>query len=85
MRAQEIQARVRTRPFVPIRLFVSDGTRYDVLPPEFILITLREVVIGTLKQGENMPGNIVYFDPIHITRIEPINGKRGHAKARKSR
>jgi len=85
MRAQEIQARVRTRPFVPIRVFVSEGARYDVRHPEFILITLREVVIGTLKQGENIPGGLVYIDPIHITRIEPINGKKGHARPRKVR
>ena len=51
MRAQEIQARVRTQPFVPIRVFVSDGAYYDVRHPEFILITLREVVIGTQKHG----------------------------------
>ena len=72
---------MRRRPFVPIRLFLSDGPAHDVRHPEFILIMQREVWIGTPSRGEEIPERAVYIDPIHITRIEPINGKRGRAKS----
>ena len=83
MRAQEIHAHARKRPFVPIRLFLSDGSSHDVRHPEFILVMQREVVIGTPARGDEIPERAVYIDPIHITRIEPINGKRRRAKSRK--
>jgi hypothetical protein len=83
MRAQEIHAHVRKRPFVPIRVFLSDGSRHDVRHPEFILVTQREVVIGTPSRGDQIPETTVYIDPIHITRIEPINGKKRRDKPRK--
>ena len=81
----DILGYIRATPFRPFRLVLNSGKTYDVRHPEFILITLREVVIGTQKHGEQFPGGLVYIDPIHITRIEPINGKRPHAKPRKVR
>ncbi len=83
MRAQEIHAHVRKRPFVPIRVFLSDGSRHDVRHPEFILVMQREVVIATPSRGEELPERAVYIDPIYITRIEPLNGKKRREKSRK--
>lgn len=85
MRAQEIQAHMRKRPFVPIRVFLSDGSSHDVRHPEFMLVMQREVIIGILPVGAEIPEHAVYIDPVHITRIEPIDGKRGRAKSRKGR
>ena len=85
MRAQEVHAHTRKLPFVPIRVFVSDGSPHDVRHPEFILITQRETVIGTPSRGDKIPETTVYIDPVHITRIEPINGKKRRPKSRKLR
>ncbi len=81
MKAIEVQEHVRKRPFVPIRIFLSDGAKHDVRHPEFIFGTQRETGIGLPSQGDEIPERSVYIAPIHITRIEPINGKR-HAKPR---
>ena len=81
MRAQEIHAHSCKRPFVPIRVFLSDGSWHDVRHPEFIFVMQREVVIGTASQGGEFPERAAYIDPIHITRVEPINGKRHRAKS----
>jgi hypothetical protein len=85
VRALEVQPHVRKRPFVPIRIFLSDGSKHDVRHPEFIFVTQREIAIGTPSHGDEIPERSVYIDPIHITRIEPINGKKRHAKPRKAR
>ena len=85
MRALEIQEHVRKRPFAPFRVFLSDGSAHDVRHPEFILVMQREIIIGLPTHGDEIPERKVFIDPIHITRIEPINGKRRHAKSRKAR
>ena len=83
MRAQRILAHLRKQPFVPIRVFVSDGATYDVRHPEMAAVSSVEVVIGLEPFEEDVPQRFAYCDPIHITRIEPINGRK--AKRRPKR
>lgn len=76
MRAEEINNHVRRQPFEPFRVFVSDGSNYDIHHPELILVGRHDVVI-TIEVGENdIPERFAYCDPVHITRIEPLNGNR---------
>jgi len=84
MSPETIQKRVLQHPFQPFRLFLSDGATYDVQQPEMILVTRREVVIALPKPGEMMARHVVYCDPLHITRIEAING-RSAARPKKLR
>jgi len=75
MRPTDIRAHVRRQPFRPIRIYLSDGSEYDVRHPEMMLVTRTEVVI-CLDLGEHdLPENAVYCDPVHITRIQPIDGE----------
>ena len=83
MRPDEIRAHLRKQPFEPIRVYISDGASYDVRHPEFMLVTRTEIVIGLAPKGTLIPDRSVYIDPIHITRIEPINGK-SRARRRRS-
>lgn len=85
MRAQEVQVHTRKRPFAPFRVFLFDGSSHDVRHPEFIFIAQREIWVGTPSRAEQIPETAVYIDPVHITRIEPINGKGRGAKPRKVR
>jgi len=74
MRADEIRAHLRKQPFRPIRVFISDGSYYDVRHPELMLVTRTEVVIAMDAGDDQIPERSAYCDPVHITRIEPING-----------
>ena len=76
MRADEITRHLRRQPFRPIRVFISDGAWYDVRHPELMYVARSEVVIGLDPGTDVIPESSVYCDPIHITGIEPINGKR---------
>ena len=61
----------RERPFRPLRIFISDGEAYEVRHPEMMLVTRTKVVIA-LPNGEDVPENTVYCDPVHITRVVPM-------------
>jgi len=73
MRPNEIRDHLRKRPFEPIRIFLSDGSSYDVRHPETAFVTQREVVIGLDPGEDELPDRSAYCDPMHVTRIEPID------------
>lgn len=74
MRPDELRGHLKKQPFRPFRVFVSDGSHYDVLHPDFMLVTKSEVTIAISLAGEEMPDRSAYLVPVHITRVEPING-----------
>lgn len=43
----DIQTRVRERPFVPLRIVTSAGQSFDVYHPDLIMIGPRSLTIGT--------------------------------------
>jgi len=75
MRPEEILEHVRRRPFQPFRAFVSDGSSYDVRHPEMIFVTRTLVMVGLPDGDERLPARAAWCDPVHITRIELINGQ----------
>ena len=75
MRANEILRQQRTRPFKPIRIHLSDGASYDVRHPEMMMVTAAVVFIALAPEKDGVPDRSVYCDPLHVTRIEPINGE----------
>jgi len=78
MRPTEIRRHIR-RPFVPIRIHISDGSAYEVLEPEYVYLDQRELAIGIDIDDSGIPERSVYVDPVHVTRIEPLaqsNGQR---------
>lgn len=85
MNVEEIRKHIRRSPFRPFRVFVSDGSHYDIPHPDFILISKTNVEIGIGKNPEEVPDRTVSCDPLHVTRIEPIrSGGRSNGRASKS-
>ena len=74
MSPETIQKRLLQHPFQPFRVCLSDGATYEVRQPEMMLVLEREVIIALPKPGERLPATRSTCDPLHITRIEPING-----------
>jgi hypothetical protein len=50
--ADDIQARVRKQPFVPLRLVLTTGQSYDVRHPDLIMVGRRDLMLG-LPSAEN--------------------------------
>ena len=86
MTAIEILKLHRQRPFPGLRIHISDGAAYDVLHPEMMAITRTLVFIALPPLVHDVPeGGSVFCDPIHITRIEPLNGPQGASRRKRRR
>ncbi|MGO8688408.1 MAG: hypothetical protein ACLQLG_02130 [Thermoguttaceae bacterium] len=79
MTPEAIHKHLRRQPFQPFKIFLSDGAVHEVRHPEMVFVMRREVVIALPRPGEQFARDAVYCDPLHITRIEPINGRGGKA------
>ncbi len=82
MTVDRIRQVVKAAPFKPFTLCLTDGRRFRVRHPEFILITpeaSRTVVVA--ESGENY--SIV--DLLHVTSIDFGNGKRKQTNGRSGR
>lgn len=77
MAPNEINNLLRSRPFEPFRMFISDGAHYDIRHPEMAIVSMTGVVIGKGITKDGVASELVYCDTRHVTRIEPLNG---HAK-----
>lgn len=76
MRPAEIQKQIKGQPFVPLRMHLSDGSHYDIRHPEMVTVSLSVISVAVFgKRNGELPERIVLCDPIHITRLEPINGE----------
>ena len=45
--AEEIQARLRERPFRPLRIVASEGLHFDIDHPDLIVVGRRDLMILT--------------------------------------
>lgn len=72
MPPEDLQRRLRTRPFEPFRLYLSDGASYDVRHPELVLLGRRSLVLGLVKDpADTLYDRTMDIDLLHIVRTEP--------------
>jgi len=50
--ADDVQSRLRTQPFVPVRLVTTTGQSYDIYHPDLVLVGRRDLTVG-LPSEEN--------------------------------
>ncbi len=69
------------RPFVPIRLHLTDGSHHDIPHPEFAWQVGKRLYVARLVQGRSPDEPAVKELALaHITHIEPI--PKGKSKGR---
>lgn len=85
MRIDDIRHHLHVHPFQPIRIFVSDGSYYDVIHHDFMMVTRSKVIIGLKQTPGELPEQEAHVDPVHITRIEPLDGRKVRTNGRKAR
>jgi hypothetical protein len=71
MRPAKILEHLRAAPFLPLRIFLSDGSYHDVPHPEFAFVSVHKLEIVKDIDPEGVPHHTVTCDPVHVTRIEP--------------
>ena len=75
MRPEDIDHRLRERPFVPFRLCMSDGKSFEVRHPEMAIVSRRIVALAVHRPRARMPETVTWCDPMHVIRIEPLDGR----------
>ena len=72
--AQDIQAKLKERPFQPVRILMSSGQIYDIYHPDLVLVGKRQLFVGTASED-----NPSVFDRssllsiLHIAAIENLS------------
>ena len=69
----DLQARIRRRPFEPLRIVTSSGESFEVSHPELIMVGRRELIIGTASSRD--PRVYEQWSEValmHVTAIEKI-------------
>lgn len=73
MTPNDVVSELRQRPFVPFRMFVSDGTTYEIRHPELCMVGLGSVMVGvTTDPASTLYERTVRIDCRHIVRVEPL-------------
>ena len=80
MEAEELYKKIRNHPFESIRIYISDGKHYDIKYPDQIVVGKRTTHVGISRKREGPFQNVAIISNVHITRIEPINGKSSTRK-----
>lgn len=70
---RSLQDHLRKEPFRPLKFYLSDGSTYEVRHPEMVAVSRVEVAIVTQVAEDGVGDRMVYADPVHITRLEPID------------
>jgi hypothetical protein len=74
MRAQELIELLRKRPFVPLRIHMTDGQTYDIRHPEFVMVLKQRVDIGVpFDLAAGIMERVEYCSLLHIVRIEELS------------
>ncbi|MFL5241708.1 MAG: hypothetical protein ACJ8FY_06340 [Gemmataceae bacterium] len=77
MRPEKLEELLRRRPFVPVRVYLSDGTTYDIRHPEMALLTRSTIDIGlTAQQGSTIADKVVYCSLIHIEKADQVQEEK---------
>ena len=73
MTFEDLAEQVHRRPFMPFRLYLTDGTSFEVRHPELFMLGRRSVVVGlTRKPDQTYYDRATTVDLLHIMRTEPL-------------
>jgi hypothetical protein len=76
MRPEKLRELLRRRPFVAIRVYLSNGTTFDIKHPEMALLTCSTVDIGVAEQeGTTIADRVVYCSLLHVVKVENVDGQ----------
>jgi hypothetical protein len=72
-RPEDIQARLREKPFRPLRIIVSEGLRYDIHHPDLVLVGVRDLMLGfATPDRPTVYDRVVRVALLHVVGMEEI-------------
>ena len=82
--AEDIQARLRAKPFKPLRIIASEGLQFDVHHPDLVFLGRRDLMIGF--PGPDNPSvydRVTRVAMVHVVALEdlPVPAVPGNGEA----
>lgn len=83
--AEDIQARLRVRPFRPFRIVASEGLHFDIRHPDLVFVGRRDLQVGFPDpDSPTVYDRVTRLALVHIVALEdlpsptpPGNGEGG--------
>ncbi len=74
MPPEDLWERLRRQPFEPFRVYLTDGSVYEVRHPELLMVGRRSAVIGITQPQQSPPlyERTTTVALLHIVRLEPL-------------
>ena len=73
MSPNDLSRSIRLEPFVPFRIYPTDGSHHDVPHPEMIFLGVRTSMLYVATSGgSDFADRPMKIDNLHITRIVPL-------------
>jgi hypothetical protein len=79
MKAEELIELLEERPFVPVRLHMSNGRIHEVRHPENAIVGESVVALGVPQPDSEFPRIRLVSIP-HINEVEQLTGENGAKK-----
>lgn len=75
MDPQEFESLLKTQPFVPVRIHMSNGRTHEIRHPDDAIIGDEVVAIGVYEKDSERP-RIRLLSLININEVEPVTSVR---------
>ena len=73
MRPEEINELLKTRPFVPLRIHMTDGKTFDIYHPDRVLVLRSRVDIGVpADAASEILDRVEHCSLLHVVRVEEL-------------
>ncbi len=73
MRPEELKERLTMRPFVPLRIHLTDGQTFDIYHPDRVLVLRGRVDIGVHPDpGSGVLDRVEHCSLLHVVRVEEL-------------
>ena len=73
MKAEDLVEILEERPFVPLRLCLSNGRSHEIRHPEMVIVSPDVVVIGMRgDNGSKLAERVRWCSTAHIVEVEPV-------------
>jgi hypothetical protein len=73
-RAEDIQDRLKEKPFRPVRIVASEGLHYDIYHPDLVLVGRRDLTIGYPgPENPSIYDQVVRVALVYVVALEDLS------------
>ena len=71
--AEDVQARLRKKPFQPLRIITSEGQQLDIRRPDLVLVGRYDLSIGfPCRDNPSVYDGMTRVDLVHVVALEDL-------------